>query len=62
MDPVSSPDRTKIIVVTDHTDRSSKSKIVQRCSLPLTGANCVRLIVTDLVSLCTGTLCMPETI
>lgn len=50
MDLVSSPDSTKIIVLTDHVDKKGKSKIVQECSLPLTGARCVSVIITDLVS------------
>jgi 3-oxoacid CoA-transferase len=50
MDLVSSPDQTRIIVVTDHCDKNGKSKIVAKCSLPLTGAGCVSLIITDLVS------------
>lgn len=50
MDLVSNPDATKIIVVTDHTDKSGKPKIVKECSLPLTGAKCVSQIITDLVS------------
>jgi 3-oxoacid CoA-transferase len=41
MDLVSSPDQTKIIVLTDHVDK-------QQCSLPLTGARCVSMIITDL--------------
>ncbi|KAL1408086.1 hypothetical protein Q8F55_004886 [Vanrija albida] len=48
MDLVSSPDQTKIIVVTDHTDKHGKPKIVEQCSLPLTGARCVSLIITEL--------------
>ncbi|BEI86278.1 hypothetical protein CcaverHIS002_0605650 [Cutaneotrichosporon cavernicola] len=48
MDLVSSPDQTKIIVCTDHTDKHGKPKIVQECSLPLTGARCVSMIITDL--------------
>ncbi|TXT06169.1 hypothetical protein VHUM_03642 [Vanrija humicola] len=48
MDLVSSPDSTKIIVLTDHVDKKGKSKIVQQCSLPLTGARCVSVIITDL--------------
>lgn len=48
MDLVSSPDQTKIIVVTDHTDKHGQPKIVEQCSLPLTGARCVSLIITEL--------------
>lgn len=48
MDLVSSPDQTKIIVCTDHTDKHGKPKIVQECSLPLTGSRCVSMIITDL--------------
>jgi 3-oxoacid CoA-transferase len=50
MDLVSSPDQTRIIVVTDHCDKNGKSKLVAKCRLPLTGAGCVSLIITDLVS------------
>lgn len=49
MDLVSSPDQTKIIVLTDHCDSKGRPKIVQNCSLPLTGARCVSMIITDLV-------------
>ncbi len=49
MDLVSSPDQTKIIVVTEHCDKKGKSKIVPQCSLPLTGSRCVSMIVTELV-------------
>ncbi|GFZ46537.1 hypothetical protein JCM24511_04784 [Saitozyma sp. JCM 24511] len=48
MDLVSSPDQTKIIVLTDHVDKKGRPKIVQQCSLPLTGARCVSMIITDL--------------
>jgi len=48
MDLVSSPDSTKIIVCTDHTDKKGNPKIVQECSLPLTGARCVSMIITEL--------------
>jgi len=37
-----------IIVATTHTDRTGKSKLLKKCSLPLTGINCVKKIVTDL--------------
>jgi 3-oxoacid CoA-transferase len=50
MDLVSSPDDTKVIIVTDHCDKKGNPKIVKECSLPLTGARCVSMIITELVS------------
>ncbi|CAO1630532.1 unnamed protein product [Parajaminaea phylloscopi] len=48
MDLVSSPDHTKVVVLTDHVDKNGKSKVVHRTGLPLTGARCVSRIITDL--------------
>lgn len=48
MDLVSSPDNTKVIVLTDHVDKNGRSKIVQEVKLPLTGSRCVSMIITDL--------------
>ncbi|OJJ35765.1 hypothetical protein ASPWEDRAFT_529821 [Aspergillus wentii DTO 134E9] len=48
MDLVSNPDKTKIVVATSHTAKDGSPKIVPQCSLPLTGANCVSTIITDL--------------
>ena len=53
MDLVSSPDQTKIIVLTEHCDRRGRPKIVQTCDLPLTGQRCVSMIITELASLVT---------
>lgn len=50
MDLVSSPDETKVIVVTDHCDKKGRPKILDTCSLPLTGSRCVSMIITELVS------------
>lgn len=48
MDLVSNPDKTKVIVVMDHTDKHGGHKILKECSLPLTGARTVSQIVTEL--------------
>lgn len=37
-----------IIVATTHTDRDGNPKLKKECTLPLTGINCVKKIVTDL--------------
>ena len=51
MDLVSNPQQTKVIVTMEHTDKKGRPKIVNQCSLPLTGKACVSTIITDLVSL-----------
>ncbi|KAM7221970.1 mitochondrial succinyl-CoA:3-ketoacid coenzyme A transferase 1 [Rhypophila decipiens] len=48
MDLVSNPDNTKIVVATEHVAKDGSSKIVQECSLPLTGARVVSTVITDL--------------
>lgn len=37
-----------IIVVMTHASRSGESKLLSRCTLPLTGAGCIRQVLTDL--------------
>ena len=51
MDLVSSPDTTKVIVLTDHCDKRGNPKILESCTLPLTGSRCVSLIISDLVGI-----------
>ncbi|WP_034260147.1 CoA transferase subunit B [Altibacter lentus] len=49
MDLVASAEN--IIVAMMHTNRVGESKLLKSCSLPLTGVNCVKKIVTDLAVL-----------
>ncbi|KAJ5243498.1 uncharacterized protein N7469_001825 [Penicillium citrinum] len=64
MDLISNPDQTKIVVATSHVAKDGSPKIVQKCSLPLTGANVVSTIITDLcvfqVNRATGELTLTE--
>ena len=38
----------QVIVAMEHTDHENKPKIVEECTYPITGRECVSLIVTDL--------------
>ncbi|MFT4673166.1 MAG: 3-oxoacid CoA-transferase subunit B [Saprospiraceae bacterium] len=49
MDLVASAEN--IIVAMMHTNRAGQSKVLKQCSLPLTGVNCVKKIVTNLAVL-----------
>lgn len=40
-----------IIVAMSHASKHGESKILKKCSLPLTGVNCVKKVVTDLAVL-----------
>jgi 3-oxoacid CoA-transferase subunit B len=49
MDLVASADN--IIVAMMHTNRAGESKILKKCTLPITGVNCVKKVVTNLAVL-----------
>ena len=49
MDLVASADN--IIVAMMHTNKKGKSKLLKECSLPLTGVNCVKKVITNLAVL-----------
>ena len=49
MDLVASADN--IIVAMMHTNREGESKILKKCTLPITGVNCVKKVVTNLAVL-----------
>ncbi len=38
----------KVVVVMEHANKVGQSKLLRRCNLPLTGAACVDLVITDL--------------
>ena len=38
----------KVVVVMEHANKEGQSKLLHDCSLPLTGARCVDLVITDL--------------
>ena len=49
MDLVASAEN--IIVAMMHTNRAGESKLLPECTLPLTGVQCVKKVVTDLATL-----------
>tara|TARA_Y100000589_G_C27046025_1_gene585192 strand:+ start:225 stop:878 length:654 start_codon:yes stop_codon:yes gene_type:complete len=49
MDLVASAEN--IIVAMMHTNRAGESKILKKCSLPITGVNCIKKVVTNMAVL-----------
>jgi 3-oxoacid CoA-transferase subunit B len=41
----------RVIVAMQHRDKAGNSKILKKCTLPLTGQNCVHRVVTDMAVL-----------
>jgi 3-oxoacid CoA-transferase subunit B len=38
----------RVVVVMEHTNKAGESKVLSECTLPLTGKQCVDLVITDL--------------
>jgi 3-oxoacid CoA-transferase subunit B len=38
----------RVVVMMDHTNKKGEPKIIPQCTLPLTGKNCVHMLITDL--------------
>jgi 3-oxoacid CoA-transferase subunit B len=37
----------RVVVVMQHTDKNGNPKLLDQCTLPLTGTQCIDLVVTD---------------
>ena len=43
--------KRKLIIMMEHRDSQGRPKLVRKCQYPLTGVNCVDVVVTDLAVL-----------
>jgi 3-oxoacid CoA-transferase len=48
MDLVSNPEKTRVVVTMEHTDKKGGPKIMRMCEIPLTGKACVSRTITEL--------------
>ncbi|MGH6665270.1 MAG: CoA-transferase, partial [Pseudolabrys sp.] len=38
----------RVIVVMEHANKAGQSKLLKKCTLPLTGSACIDMVITDM--------------